>query len=232
MDGGFADNFFNSTGFCVKYCHSIRVTVQEKDLNGIPDTQASLLIRVKDPLDRDAWLDFSDIYRPVIYRMARRRGLQDADAQDLTQRVLTSVAAKMGDWQHDPERGRFRAWLSTVTRNAIIDHLRKVKPDVAQGGSSLIQQLKHLPASDEATHSEIQRERRRQLFRRVAEDIRSEFGETTWMAFWLTAVDLTPVADVADQLKRSIGSIYAARSRVMRRLRQRVSELEADFDEC
>ncbi|MEO2016661.1 MAG: sigma-70 family RNA polymerase sigma factor [Fuerstiella sp.] len=201
-------------------------------MNGIPDTQASLLIRVKDPLDRDAWLDFYELYRPVIYRMARRRGLQDADAQDLTQRVLTSVAAKVGDWQYDPERGRFRTWLSTVTRNAIIDHLRKVKPDVARGGSSLIQQLNRLPASDEATHDEIQREQKRQLFRRVAEEIRPEFGETTWMAFWLTSVELAAVTDVADRLKRSIGSIYAVRSRVMRRLRERVSELEADFDEC
>jgi RNA polymerase sigma-70 factor (ECF subfamily) len=201
-------------------------------LNGIPDTKASLLIRVRDPLDRDAWLDFSDIYRPVIHRMARRRGLQDADAQDLTQRVLASVAAKVNDWQYDPERGRFRTWLSTVTRNAIIDHLRAVKPDAAQGGSSLIQQLNRLPVSDEATYDEIQREQKRQLFRHVAEEIRSEFEETTWLAFWLTSVELSTVADVADQLQRSVGSIYAARSRVMRRLRQRVSELETDFDEC
>ena len=201
-------------------------------MNGIPDTQASLLIRVKDPLDRDAWLNFSDIYRPIIYRMARRRGLQDADAQDLTQKVLTSVAARMTDWQHDPERGRFRTWLSTVTRNAIIDHLRGVKPDVAQGGSSLIQRLNRLPASDEATYDEIRREQKRQLFRRVAEEIRSEFAEATWLAFWLTSVELSTVTDVADQLQRSVGSIYAARSRVMRRLRQRVSELEADFNEC
>ncbi|MCP4174110.1 MAG: hypothetical protein GY758_25440 [Fuerstiella sp.] len=66
-------------------------------MNRIPDTRASLLIRVKDPFDCDAWLGFSDIYRPVIYRMARRRGLQNADARDRTQKVLTSVAAKMGD---------------------------------------------------------------------------------------------------------------------------------------
>jgi len=91
-------------------------------LHGIPDTQASLLIRVKDPLDRDAWLEFSEIYHPVIYRMARRRALQDADALDLAQTVLASVADKVGDWQHDPERGRFRSWLTTVTKNAIIDH--------------------------------------------------------------------------------------------------------------
>ena len=110
-------------------------------LHGIPDTQASLLIRVKDPLDRDAWLEFSEIYYPVTYRMARRRGLQDADAQDLAQTVLTSVAEKVGDWQHDPARGRFRSWLTTVTRNAIIDHLRRVRPDRATGGSSLIQRL-------------------------------------------------------------------------------------------
>ncbi len=200
-------------------------------MHGIPDTQASLLIRVKDPLDRDAWLEFSDIYRPVIYRMARRRGLQDADAQDLTQTVLASVAAKVGDWQHDPKRGRFRSWLTRVTRNAIVDHLRRARPDRATGGSSLVQRLLQHPESEVTTQAEIRREQRRQLFRRVAEEIRPEFEEATWAAFWMTSVDLSAVVDVAEKLDRTVGSVYAARSRIMRRLRERVAEREADFDD-
>ncbi len=218
--------------FRVRIAGAQRVTCREIKLSRIPDTQASLLHRVKDPLDQRAWLEFADIYRPVICRMARRRGLQDADAQDLAQKVLTSVAGKIADWEHDPERGRFRTWLSTVTRNAVIDHLRQVKPDAARGGSSLVRRLHSLPESREATYGEIQREHRRSLFRRVAEEIRAEFEETTWQAFWMTAVELQAVTDAAEQLGRSVGSVYASRSRVMRRLKQRVSELEADNDDC
>lgn len=163
--------------------------------------------------------------------MARRRGLQDADAQDLTQKVLTNVAGRMKDWEHDRERGRFRTWLSAVTRNAIIDHFRRVRPDTPAGGSSLIQRLQRLPQTDQATRAEIRREQRRQMFRLVADQIRAEFEDSTWRAFWLTSVELAPVADVAVELNRSIGSVYASRSRVMRRIKQRVSELEADYDE-
>ena len=76
-------------------------------MSGLPNTRASLLLRIKDPADRDAWDEFVLIYRPVIYRMARKRGLQDADAQDLVQRVLGSVAAKIDDWQPDAERAKF-----------------------------------------------------------------------------------------------------------------------------
>ncbi len=197
-------------------------------MSGIPQTSASLLLRIKDPADRDAWEEFVAIYRPVIYRMARRRGLQDADAQDLVQRVLGSVASSVEEWEHDPRRARFSTWLTTVTRNAIIDTLRRIKPDQnAGGGTSMLQQLQRLPQTQESAAAEIQREYRRQLFRRAAAGIRDEFEEATWNAFWMTTVDNVAVTDAASQLSRTVGSVYAARSRVMRRLKEKVSQLEA-----
>jgi RNA polymerase sigma-70 factor (ECF subfamily) len=116
-----------------------------------------------------------------------------------------------------------------VTRNAIIDGLRKIKPDIAGGDRGLVQQLSRRHASDETTHREIQQEQKQQLSYRMAENIRSEFGETKWLTFRHSSIELANVADVADQLKCSAGSIYAARSQVMRRIRQGVSELEADL---
>lgn len=197
-------------------------------MSGIPQTRASLLLRIKDPADRDAWEEFVEVYRPIIYRMARKRGLQDADAQDLAQRVLGSVASSVEGWEHDSKRARFSTWLTTVTRNAIIDTVRRIKPDHgAGGGTSMLQQLKQLPQSDDAASAEIQREYRRQLFRRAASEVREEFEPTTWDAFWLTTVENLTVTDAASQLGKPIGSIYAARSRVMRRLKLKVSQLEA-----
>lgn len=199
-------------------------------MSGLPNTRASLLLRIKDPADRDAWDEFVLIYRPVIYRMARKRGLQDADAQDLAQRVLGSVAAKIDGWQPDSERAKFSTWLTTVTRNAIIDSVRKIKPDKSSGGTSMLNQLQRLPQTDESATAEIQREHRRQLFRRAAAAVREEFNESTWNAFWLTTVENVSVVDAAQTLQKTIGAVYAARSRGMKRLREKVSELEASDD--
>ena len=179
----------------VKCDHALRAITRETVLSGIPQTRASLLLRIKDPADRDAWEEFVEVYRPIICRMARKRGLQDADAQDLAQRVLGSVASSVEGWEHDPKRARFSTWLTTVTRNAIVDTLRRIKPDKSAGGTSMLQQLKRLPQSEEAAAAEIQREYRRQLFRRAASEIQHEFEPATWDAFWLTTVENMPVTD-------------------------------------
>src|SRR3954452_21808877 len=82
-------------------------------------TRPSLLVRIRDARDREAWGQFVEIYAPLVYDLARRRGLQDADAADLTQEVLRSVSSAIGRLDYDPARGTFRGWLFTVTRNAI-----------------------------------------------------------------------------------------------------------------
>ena len=68
-------------------------------MNDIPDTRESLLIRVRDPEDREAWERFVEIYQPIVFRLARRRGLQSADAEDLCQRVLLSISTAIADWK-------------------------------------------------------------------------------------------------------------------------------------
>ena len=81
-------------------------------MSASPETRASLLIRLKDQADDEAWFEFTEIYRPVIYRLACRRGMQPADADDLVQQVLTAVARVIDRWEADPERARFRTWLN------------------------------------------------------------------------------------------------------------------------
>jgi len=187
----------------------------------LPETRDSLLLQLRDPKNRESWFEFAAIYRPVVYRMARRRGLQDADAQDLAQRVLLSVASAIGDWSPDRERARFRTWLARVARNAIIDALRRVKPDVGRGGTTVMQRLSQEP---ESASDELEQEHRREVFRWAAKQVRWEFEETTWLAFWLTTVEGKSMADVANELGKSTGAIYTARSRVMRRLQEKVQE--------
>jgi RNA polymerase sigma-70 factor, ECF subfamily len=64
-----------------------------------PDTQSMLLANIQSLENREAWAEFVQIYRPVIYRMARRRGMQDADAQDLSQDVLVRISKAISRWE-------------------------------------------------------------------------------------------------------------------------------------
>lgn len=200
-----------------------RVLRQETVLpQDFPETRASLLVDIRDPANERAWSVFTELYRPVVYRMARRRGLQDADAQDLAQKVLVSVARAISDWEEDNQRGRFRNWLSRVTRNAIIDAFRRIKPDAAIGGSGIEKILNQSPAAHE---TEIEYEYERAMFRRAAELVQKEFKPATWTAFWQTTVEGRTIASVANELNQSPGAIYTSRSRVMKRLKETVETL-------
>src|SRR5690242_19161815 len=80
----------------------------------IPATRASLLVRLRDPHDVAAWKEFVALYTPLVYGYARKQGLQDADAADLSQEVFGIVAGSVGRLEYDPSRGSFRNWLFTV----------------------------------------------------------------------------------------------------------------------
>ena len=106
-------------------------------MTSAPETRPSLLVRVRDPADRAAWQEFVEIYRPVILRLAQRKGMQAADAEDIAQEVLSVVAKAVEQWEHDPQRARFRTWLHRVANNAILNALSRGKPDRGAGGPAL-----------------------------------------------------------------------------------------------
>jgi RNA polymerase sigma factor (sigma-70 family) len=197
-------------------------------MSASPETRASLLIRLKDQADDEAWFEFTEIYRPVIYRLACRKGMQAADADDVVQQVLTAVARVIDRWEADPERARFRTWLNRVATNAIINALSRCCPDRGSGDSGLQDLLDAQQAADGADSDFVRIEHRREVFRWAARQVRPEFHPATWDAFWLTAVEGRDVDQVAGELQRSRGSVYAARSRVMRRLREKVHEWERE----
>src|SRR5580693_1207388 len=85
----------------------------------IPATRASLLVRLRDPRDEAAWTEFVDLYAPLVYGYARKQGLQDSDAADLSQEVLSAIVGAVGRLEYDPHRGAFRNWLFTVVRRKL-----------------------------------------------------------------------------------------------------------------
>ena len=203
-------------------------------MSHLPDTRQSLLRRASDLHDDAAWSEFVTIYRPAVLRFALRRGLQLADAEDVTQRVFVVVARKLKEWNPDAAAGSFRAWLLTVTRNAVINAVTRQPRDTARGGTSTLQRLGRQPSKrpDRSLEDELERECQRAEFRRAATEVEHEFEPATWQAFWLTAVNQQEVAAVASKLGKSNGSVYAARSRVMRRIRQRVLSIRPEREDA
>ena len=198
-------------------------------MSEFPETSHSLIERVHDPANGAAWAEFLGIYHPVVYRMARRRGLQDADAQDVVQQVFAAIARSIDTWQSGTDRPPFRAWLTTVARNAITNALTRRPRDRAAGSTSVVQQLHEIPASEDTT-SEIIRESRREIVYWAAKQIRKEFTEQTWEIFWKTSIDGIAVAEVSASTGRSVGAIYVARHRVLTRLKEKVAEVSQHWD--
>jgi RNA polymerase sigma factor (sigma-70 family) len=188
-------------------------------------TRPSLLVRIRNLHDREAWGQFVEIYAPLVYAMARRRGLQDADACDLTQEVLRSVSGSIGRLDYDRRKGTFRGWLFTVTRNALNTFLEAQKR-VPQGrGDSAVQEWLEEQTEPEEESTLWDREYQERLLACAAEQVRPSFEETTWQAFWQTAVEGKPGKEVAALLSMSVGAVYIARSRVLSRIKEHVTRL-------
>lgn len=192
-----------------------------------PETRPSLVLRLSNAADAAAWDEFVAVYGPLVFRLARRRGLQASDAEDLFQEVLASVAGSVDTWLCRQNRGKFRAWLQAIARNAAINHLtRPATRALAAGGDSGLAALEQVssPAANAAEDFEL--EYRREVYRWAAVQVRGAVADSTWQAFQLTHVDGLSVNDAAQQLGTTAGNIYISRSRVMARLRHLVCRFE------
>ncbi|WP_436716868.1 sigma-70 family RNA polymerase sigma factor [Roseiconus lacunae] len=190
-----------------------------------PETRASLLLRLHDRNDGDAWTEFARLYRPVVLQMARAQGLQSADADDLAQQVLWAVSNAIERFEHCRGRAQFRTWLKTIARNAIINAITRKANDQPIGGSEAMDWLAVQPEQGGQTEV-LQWQYRREVFQVAANAIRSEVRPAMWEAFYLTAVEQCSANDVAKRIGCSVGSVYTSRSRVIRKLREKVQELD------
>ncbi len=194
-----------------------------------PETRPSLLVRVRDPGDGPAWTQFVEIYAPLVYGYARKKGLQDADAADVTQEVLGAVAPAIRRLDYDPRRGSFRG--CTIVRNELRTFLaRRGRQERGSGDTEAITffQAQPSPVSDEDAAWTAEYERR--LFTWAADQIRPSFAEATWQAFWQTAVEGQNPKDVAKALALTLTSVYTAKSRVLARLKELIQEVQGEGD--
>jgi RNA polymerase sigma-70 factor (ECF subfamily) len=192
-------------------------------MNNSPETRHSLLLRLAQPNDLEAWQEFVAIYEPVVVRLAMRRGMQLSDAQDLCQEVLTRVAKLAETWVPDARRGKFRGWLARVARNLVIDHFRR-NQRMPLTTSVEMEVLDGVGSTDPAA-SQFEFEERKQIFLRAAELAKGQFSEPTWQAFWRTSVENRRPLQVAEELQMTTGAVYVARSRVLASIRKIVEQI-------
>jgi RNA polymerase sigma-70 factor (ECF subfamily) len=198
----------------------LRVALPQSAMADFPPTRASLLLRLRDSQDEDAWRQFVDLYAPLVYGYARRQGLQDADAADLTQQVLGAVATGIGRLDYDPHRGAFRNWLFTIARRKLANWNAARGNQVRGSGDAATQQLLECCPDPENGETLWEMEWQRSLFAWACEEVRRQVTEATWQAFWKTAMEDQPGKQVAASLGLSVGAVYLARKRVLARLKE------------
>jgi RNA polymerase sigma-70 factor (ECF subfamily) len=185
-------------------------------------TPVSLLERVRSPGEQLAWSRFVEMYTPLLYYWTCRMGLQESDAADLVQEVFAILVAKLPEFVYDRNKS-FRGWLRTILHNKWRDKQRRLAAEpTLQTGSALVNE-----ASPVETESFWEIEYRQQLVGRALELMQTEFQPTTWRACWEVVVSGRSASEVASELGISVDSVYAAKSRVLRRLRK---ELEGLLD--
>jgi RNA polymerase sigma factor (sigma-70 family) len=186
-------------------------------------TRPSLLLRIRDPRDGDAWETFVDTYLPMIYRYARRMGLQDADAADVSQEVLVEVARCIRAFEYQPGRGRFRDWLGVLVRRRVFRFLKKKDRGPADPGEEDLNGPEGNSADVEWTD-----EFNARILDMAMARARPHFEPTTWRAFEGVWLENRRAGDVAAELNQPIEVIYTSKSRVLKRLEEEVRILAED----
>jgi RNA polymerase sigma-70 factor (ECF subfamily) len=186
-------------------------------------TRPSLLIRIRDPRDEAAWEAFVDTYLALIYRYARRRGLQDADAADVSQEVLVEVARCIRAFEYQPGRGRFRDWLGILVRRRVSRFFKKKDRTAAEAGEED-------PTESEANRADIEwdDEFNTRILDMAMARARPHFAPMTWRAFEGVWLENRRAAEVAAELEQPIDVVYCAKSRVLRRLEEEIRILAED----
>lgn len=195
----------------------------------VPDTRESLILRLPNAADFEAWQRFVEIYGPLLFRLARAKGLQHVDAEDFVQEALAAVSKAIRTWTAGDSRGKFRAWLFRIAQNLAVNFLTRPKHQRLGTGSKQVAELLNEVADATSDSVELYRhEYRRELFRWAASEVRNRVSTKQWKAFWQTSVEGRAVQTVASHLKMSVGAVYIARSRITKQISKLIEKAEEE----
>lgn len=187
-------------------------------------TSPSLLLKVGDPNNKEAWAAFDKRYRQKISSWCLGQGLREADADDVTQEILMQIPKKMALFAYDPAKS-FRAWLKTVTIRAVLDLRRKNARWQCSDGSSIVDKLASAETQNDLLQH-LEHEFELELFEEAKSRVRSRVNFATWEAFRLTALENRPGKEVGALLGIKVAAVYVYRNRVQQLLAEEIRKLE------
>jgi len=197
-------------------------------------TRTSLLGRLRDLDDADSWGEFYQTYERVVRGLARKRGLTDAEAQEVAQEVFKRIAETIHTFEPSPRVGSFRRWLYQLARWRSDDKIRErgrlpTEP-ITDGSGSRTTQVAHRIADPDDVHQQLEEEARRQLLAAALDRIRHRVSARDLQIFHMVALDETPAAKVAAFFGVTTNSVYVVRHRVGQQLRTELDNINKRLD--
>ncbi len=192
--------------------------IRESQNRPMDETRTTLLVRLRDGNDQDAWRTFDELYRPLLLGFARSRGLETNDSEDVVQQCLEAVLKQIADYAH---LGSFKNWLRGIVENKICDRFRSDKREV-RADTGLFSRL---PDTAETPEEEWERQWQMAHVRYCAECVRHEVAPSTYRAFVEYALEGRPADEVAADLGLTVNQVYVAKHRVVERMRKIMTEL-------
>ena len=212
------------------------IDVDEPGSDSLVPTRQSLLSQLRDWQDQAGWREFFDTYWRLIYNVARKAGLADAEAQDVVQNTFIYLARRMPNFRYDRDRGSFRSWLRVVTRSRIAVHRRSSAParllireSLTGDGATPDWERVADPASDQL--DEVwQREWEQNLVNAAFRRLRCKVSARQLLIFRMAAQGELPLTQVARKLGVSLAQVYLARHRVGRLFKAEVLRLRRETE--
>lgn len=210
------------------------MTMPEPGTDSFLPTRQSLLSRLRDGEDQAGWREFFERYRRLIYNVARKSGLADAEAQDVVQNTFIYLTRKMPKFQYDPTRGSFKSWLRVVTRSRIAVFRRQHEADFVirepwpDSGTDSLEAIPD-PAAD-VLDEVWQREWEENLISTALQGVRTKVSSRQLLIFRLATQENLPLIQVGRKLGVSIAQVYLARHRVGKLLKAEVERLRRETE--
>jgi RNA polymerase sigma factor (sigma-70 family) len=196
----------------------------DDDLRSSLGTQASLIQRVRDLTDTASWAEFDRLYRPFLFKIARRSGLPLEDADEVVQEVFAKVAQAIVEFRLDHERGRFRGWLKAITVRKLIDRRRARDRSVSPVA------MTSDPLVFDSLEEEWDRAYRRHVLDHAMEEVRSRIEPKTWTCFEEHTLRRRRADEIAAELGMTVNAVYVNAFRTIQRIREQCRDYEEEKD--